>query len=740
MFFMSNFKFLPQYDKMDCGPACLAMVSWFYKKKYSLSFIREHSFLTKEGVSLMGITVAAKQLGFDTLPIKAGIKELVQNDLPCILHWNQNHFVVLYCIKKDFFSKKPIYKIADPGYGAVKLTEEQFKNRWLSDGDKGVVLFLEPTKEFYKKKPPMENKTTFRFVFNYLRPYKKELSQLLIGLLGGSLLTLIFPFLTQALIDKGIGNQSLDIIYIILFAQIFLFIGNSVIEVVRNWITLYIGARVNLSIISDFLKKMMELPIKFFDTKMMGDFNQRIGDHERIEQFLTSQSLFTLFSLINVSVFFLVLAYYDLTILAVYFSLTTIAVVWAVLFLQRRKILDYQSFQQRAENQDSIYELIKGMQEIKLNNFEKYKRSAWESIQVKLFKVNQRILQLDQFQGIGFNFINHFKNILVTFIAANEVIKGNLSLGALLAISYIIGQMNSPVNQLITFFRSWQDARISLDRLGEVHQQKEEEKKDQIILSENDVDKKSNGQEAGIRINKLNFQYEGPQSPLVLNDINLFIPKGKITAIVGASGSGKTTLMKILLKFYAPVVGEIFVNENSLQKISSKSWRKYCGTVMQDGYIFSDSIERNIATSDEHIDEKKLWNALETANLREFVKKLPLGTKSKIGASGNGISGGQKQRILIARAVYKNPKYLFFDEATSALDADNETVIMKKLDTFLKGKTAVIVAHRLSTVKNAHQIVVLKNGKITEIGNHASLVASRGDYFHLVKNQLELGV
>lgn len=646
----------------------------------------------------------------------------------------------MHGIKKNLFSQKTIYKIADPGYGLIKLTEKQFKKHWVSNDQNGVALFLEPTDKFYKKKPPSENKTSLRFIFKYLKPYKTELIQLFIGLLGGSLLTLVFPFLTQALIDKGIGNKSLNIIYIILLAQVFLFLGNSVIEIVRNWITLYIGARVNLTILSDFLKKMMRLPIRFFDTKMMGDFNQRIGDHERIEKFLTSQSLFTLFSLVNVSVFFVVLAYYDIKILAVYSLLTAIAVAWAVFFLQKRKILDYQSFQQRAENQDSIYELINGIQEIKLHNFEKYKRSTWENIQVKLFEVNQRILKLDQFQGIGFNFINHLKNILVTFIAANEVIKGNISLGALLAISYIIGQMNSPVNQIINFFRSWQDARISLDRLGEVHQQKEEETKDQIILSEKEVDKKSNGHEAGIRIQNLNFQYEGPQSPLVLNNINLFIPKGKVTAIVGASGSGKTTLMKILLKFYNPVAGKVFINEHSLEKVSSKNWRHYCGTVMQDGYIFSDTIERNIATSDEIISEKKLWNAIETANLQDFVNELPLGLKTKVGASGNGISGGQKQRILIARAVYKNPKYLFFDEATSALDADNETVIMNKLDTFLEGKTAVIVAHRLSTVKNAHQIVVLKNGKIVEIGNHTSLVSSKGDYFHLVKNQLELGV
>lgn len=732
--------FIPQHDQMDCGPACIAMIAIYFKKKYPLEYLRENCFLGKDGVSLLGITIAAEKIGFDTYSAKLDLKEISsKDDLPCILHWNQNHFVVLYDIKKNFFSKKVIYKVADPGYGFIKLSEENFKKSWISDDSKGIALFLKPTEEFYRKKPPQENKTTVGFILKYLKPYKTELAQLFIGLLGGSLLTLIFPFLTQALIDKGIGNKSLSIIYIILLAQIFLFIGNSVIEIIRNWIMLYIGARINISIISDFLRKMMNLPIKFFDAKMMGDFTQRIGDHERIEEFLTSQSLFTLFSLINVSVFFVVLAYYDIKILLVYFILTAFAVLWVLFFLKKRKILDYQSFQKRAENQDSIYELINGMQEIKLNNFENHKRTTWEDIQVKLFHVNQRILQLSQYQGIGFNFINHLKNILVTFIAANEVIKGNITLGAMLSISYIIGQMNSPINQLTTFFRSLQDARISLDRLGEVHQQKEEDGSDQAEFSKKNIYKKNNGQEAGIYINDLDFQYEGPKSPFVLKDINLFVPEGKITAIVGASGSGKTTLLKILLKFYPPVKGNIYINEHPLENISSKSFRKYCGTVMQDGYIFSDTIERNIATNDENINEEKLWNAIETANLQDFVERLPLSTKTKIGASGNGISGGQKQRILIARAVYKNPEYLFFDEATSALDADNEKVIMEKLDDFLEGKTAVIIAHRLSTVKNAHQIVVLKNGKIVEIGNHASLVSKKGDYFHLVKNQLELG-
>lgn len=720
---------------MDCGPACLAMITQYYGKPYPLSYLRDECFLSREGVSLKGISDASKSIGFDNISAKLDLKSLFLNQhFPCIIHWNQNHFVILYGITKNIFGKKK-FKIADPGFGILRLTEEEFCEAWLGEGVKGIVLFLDPTELFNKRIPPKAAKRTVKFLLKYLNPYKVELFQLLIGLLCGSALTLVFPFLTQALIDKGIGNQSVKTIYIILFAQIFLFLGNSVIEIIRNWITLYIGARINVTIISDFLVKLMKLPIKFFDTKMMGDFTQRIGDHERIEKFLTSQSLLTLFSLVNISVFLVVLAYYDFKILGAYLFLTVLAIIWASYFLKKRKLLDYQSFQKRAENQDSIFELINGMQEIKLNDFQIYKRRAWENIQISLFKINQRVLKLDQFQETGFEFLNHFKNIFVTFIAANEVIKGNITIGAMLSISYIIGQMNSPIDQLIIFFRSSQDARISLDRLGEVHQHDEED----IDTRDLNTHFKDENNPKGFRLSGVSFQYEGPNSPYVLKDINLLIPEGKKTAIVGASGSGKTTLLKLLLKFYKPTDGEISVNKHNLNEVSAESLRRNCGTVMQDGYIFADSIERNVATSDEFINEDKLWNALDVSNLTDYVRNLPLGVKTQIGASGNGLSGGQKQRILIARAVYKNPNYLFFDEATSALDADNEKVIMQKLGNFLNGKTSVTIAHRLSTVKNADKIIVLKNGKIVEQGNHLSLVANQADYYHLVKNQLELG-
>jgi ATP-binding cassette subfamily B protein len=732
------FKFFPQYDQMDCGPACLRMVARYYGRKYSLQYLRDHCFLSKDGVSLLNISKAAKNIGLATTPIKLSLEELIlQIPVPAIIHWNQNHFVVLYSIKKNIFTHRYTFRIADPGHGLIKLNAVEFNKAWLNQNDKGIALYLEPNQDFYiLKESKKSGSNILTYLFRYVLPYKLELAQIFLGLFIGSLITLIFPFLTQALIDRGIQPKSIQTIFIILGAQLFLFLGASVIEILRNWIMLYIGARINVRIISDFLSKLMKLPIKYFDTKLMGDFTQRIQDHERIETFLTSQSLFTLFSIINFSVFFIVLALYNTLIVITYSILTLIAISWIVLFFAKRKTLDYVRFQRRAENQDAVYELINGIQEIKLNNFQNFKRNEWEKIQVKLFQINTRTLALDQYQIVGYNFINRFKDILVTFLAAQEVIKGNMTLGALLSLSYIIGQMNNPLGQLITFFRSLQDAGISLNRLEEINNYEEEEylyKKANLNTSTTQF------HQGNITISNIHFQYEGPHSQYVLEGINMHIPQGKITAVVGASGSGKTTLMKLLLNFYQPQTGHILIGDQDLQEISPMQWRNQCGTVMQDGYIFSDTIERNIATQDEEIDMEKLYHAANTANLIDFVASLPLGFRTKIGSSGNGISGGQKQRILIARAVYKNPQYLLFDEATSALDSENENVIMKNLNYFFSGKTVIIIAHRLSTVKNADQIIVLKNGKIVESGNHHRLVTKKGDYFNLVKNQLELG-
>lgn len=732
------FKFYPQYDQMDCGPACVAMVASSYGKNISLQFLRDNTFISKEGVSLLSISEASKKIGFDTFATTISLSEInEQKDFfPVILHWNQNHFVVFLKITTSFFNSEKYYHIADPAHGLIKLNEHTFQKSWIVNDNKGVALFLSVTEEFNTNSEISQKEQTLdlKYIFSFLNPHRKQIITMFVLLLLGSCLTLFFPFLTQSLIDKGVNAKNLNVIVIILFAQLALYVGSLTIEVIRNSIMLYVGTKISITIISDFLKKLLKLPIKFFDTKMMGDFNQRIQDNERIENFLTSQSLTTFFSVITFSVFFGVLWYYNYKILIVYLVLTMLAVSWSFYWLKKRKILDYYKFQHRSENQESIYEIINGVTEMKLNQFEDFKRQEWEVIQQKLFKINLRILKINQLQLSGFDFINQTKNILVTFFSALLVIKGKMTLGELLSISYIVGQMNSPINQLVNFFRSLQDAKLSLERLNEVqnHPTEEGENKKNIIVDNDILD-------SGIKFENVSFQYEGPKSPYVLNEINLWIPKGRITAIVGSSGSGKTTLMKLLLKFYSPTEGELFYNDVNIDSISPDNLRKNCGVVMQDGFIFSDTIERNIATGDENVDKEKLQNAVRISNIGEFVNSLPLGFNTKIGASGNGISGGQKQRILIARAVYKNPHYIFFDEATSALDAENEKKIHDNLQEFFNKKTVLIIAHRLSTVKNADQIIVLKNGQIVEIGKHDQLVKNKATYFNLVKNQLELG-
>jgi ATP-binding cassette subfamily B protein len=591
-------------------------------------------------------------------------------------------------------------------------------------------MFFARSENFVKRKKE-KKQYSIKSALQYLTPYKSRLVLMFVLLLLGTLITLVFPFLTQNLIDRGITPKDVNFIVAILIAQLALYVGNLTFDILRNWIVLFVGTKVSIKIISDFLKKMLKLPLKFFESKMIGDFNQRIADNERIENFLTSQSIYTLFSFINFIVFFGVLWYYDYTILLAYLVLTTMSLLWAFYWLKKRRFLDYFRFQYRAENQNNIYELFSGVTEMKLNNFEDYKRNEWEKIQYKLFKLNIRVLKIDQLQLSGFEFFNQIKNIFVTFLSAIFVVNGKMTLGELLSVSYIIGQLNSPVNQLISFFRSLQDAKLSLERINEVQEYPNEEK--------TGYEKLTFENKTSIVLQDVSYQYQGSRSPYALKDINLTIPYGKITAIVGASGSGKTTLLKLLLRFFNATEGAIFYGNQNILDISPENLRNNCGSVMQDGYIFSDTIMRNIITSDENPDEERLKNVIEIANLTKFVEALPLKLNTKIGSSGNQISGGERQRILIARAVYKNPNFLFFDEATNALDANNEKVIVENLQDFYMGKTVVIVAHRLSTVKNADKIVVLNNGQIAEQGNHAELTKLKGAYFELVRNQLELG-
>ncbi len=731
-----SFPFYKQLDAMDCGPSCLRMIAKYYGKTYSLQTLRDKSYITREGVSMLGISDAAETVGFRSMGVRISFEQLMNEaPLPCIAHWKQNHFIVVYKISKKR-NGDVIVHVSDPARGLIKFTKEEFMKGWANTKEggeeKGLCLLLETTPDFYTAEDEKLNKSGFKFLFSYLRPFKKIIIQLFLGLLIGSLLQLIFPFLTQSIVDKGINTQDLNFVTLIIIAQLVLIFSRTIVEFIRSWILLHVGTRVNISLISDFLIKLMKLPVAFFDTKMIGDLIQRIGDHKRIESFLTSSTLNILFSFITLVIFGIVLLIYNVNVFIIFLIGSTLYTLWVYMFMKKRRELDNRRFAQLSDNQSNVIQLITGMQEIKLNNCEKQKRWEWEIIQAKLFKVNMASLSLNQYQQAGGVFINEVKNVIITFIVAKAVINGNMTLGMMLAVQYIIGQLNSPINQMISFLQSTQDAKISLERLGEIHSKENEESEEHPkvdILPENKE----------IDVDKVFFQYEGPHSPFVLDNVNLNIPEKKVTAIVGTSGSGKTTLIKLLLGFYNPTKGKITLGDLYLDNVSNHVWRDKCGVVMQDGFIFSDSITNNIAVSSEIPDKKKILNAVKVANIQEFIESLPLGYNTKIGQNGVGLSQGQKQRILIARAVYKNPEFLFFDEATNALDANNERVIMENLEQFFKGRTVVVVAHRLSTVKNADQIVVLEKGKIVEKGTHAELSKMKGAYFELVKNQLELG-
>ena len=730
-----SFKCIIQSDSMMCGITCLQMVCKHFGREVSLRTLSKLCVATSEGVSMLGVNEAANKLGLRTMCARTDFDTLSKATLPCVLHWNQNHFVVLYKVRKG-----RIFYVADPGKGLVKYNLEEFGKHWVSTAsqgeEKGIAMFLVPTLEFYSHKVDNEEEDgsprSFQFLFGYIKQYRKYFGQIVLGLLVGSLLQLILPFLTQSIVDVGIKNQNIGFIWLILLGQLMLTISRTAIDFIRRWLLLHISLRINISLVSDFFIKLLKLPMSFFDTKLMGDLMQRMGDHSRVNTFLTQQTLSIVFSLFTFVVFSIVLLSYNWLIFAIFMLGSLLYGGWLALFLRRRKVLDYELFEQQAINNNKTYEFITSMQEIKLQDCEQRRRWEWEDVQADLFNVQMKSLKLQQTQEAGSIFINELKNIVITVVAATAVIHGQLTLGMMLAVQYIIGQLNSPVEQLMSFFYSVQDVKISLERINEIHRMDDENGKQGLETSVTDETK-------GIDMENINFKYDPHALKTIIDNVSLTIPKGKVTAIVGASGSGKTTLIKLMLGYYPVLGGQINIGGTDVNTLNKKWWRRQCGVVMQDGVIFSESIARNIAVDDKEIDKQRLQTAAEIACIHDYVMGLPLKYNTKIGRDGVGLSQGQKQRILIARAVYKNPDYIFLDEATNSLDANNERMIVEHLDEFYKGKTVVIVAHRLSTVKNADQIVVLDKGKVVEIGNHESLTAKRGAYYNLVKNQLELG-
>jgi ATP-binding cassette subfamily B protein len=720
-----------QHDAMDCGPTCLRMVAKHYGRGISLPFLREKACIDRQGVSMMGIARAAEAIGLRSMAAKVTLDVLLTKaPLPCVLHWNQNHFVVLHGRSGGR------YLVADPARGQVRLTEDEIRSHWVSlevgGKEAGLVLLLEPTPAFFAQREGEDVPASgFGRVLGYLRGYSSVLWQVLLGLILTSLLQLVFPFLAQAVVDHGITNQNLTFINAVLIAQFALVLSRTAVEFIRGRILFHVGSRVYLSLLSDFLSKMMRLPVSFFDTRMVGDILQRVNDHTRVQHFITSASLSALYSMVSLVVFTGVLAYYSLTIAAVFLVGTAVYVGYVFGFLRRRRELDYRRFSEMAAGQNALMEIVDGMPEIKLANAEQQRRWRWETVQARLFRVNLRELALEQTQQGGGALINEMKNLTVTFVAAHSVVQGDLTLGMLLAVQFIVGALNAPVAQLIGFVQSAQDAKISLDRVGEVHSREDEEAPDEKLQALPPV--------RTISLQGVSFSYGGPQGTQVLEGLDLEVPEGKVTAVVGPSGSGKTTLLKLLVKFHEPGAGRILVGSAGLGMLSSRLWRSRCGVVMQDGHLFSDTIAGNITVGFDSVDQARLLEAARIARVDEFAEALPLGYNTRIGRDGIGLSAGQKQRVLIARALYKDPEYLFFDEATSALDATNERAIMERLEEVFRGRTVVVIAHRLSTVRHADQIVVLERGRVVERGGHEELTQARGRYFELVRNQLELG-
>lgn len=722
-------RYTRQFDQMDCGPACIRMVASAFGKEYPLSYLRTLAHLTREGVSVAGIRDALRKIGMESGTFELTLEQLrTRCPLPAILHWEQNHFVVLYDVKRSRWRGRWKYYVANPAYGKHAFSEESFAHFWLN-GERGVAVAVDPTQAFYDKKPVKEKHSFVRFARKYVWPFRWEMSQSAFGMLFGILLSLVTPFLTQAMVDDGIGLRDMGLIVSIMMAQIFIFVGTFSMGLISSWVSLYMTTRINIHILSDYLTKLLRLPMTFFETKSVGDYQQRLGDHGRLQSFVTYSTLQTFFSLVSAPFYLAIIGWYSPVILVAYLFLTGLSTAWMTYFFRRRKALDYEQFKISAENQNKQYELMSGITDIKLNAYEDYKLDEWRELQERQYRMSQKTLKLGQIQSTGFTVIGQLRNIFITCWIAAEVVDGNLTLGMMMSISTIIGQVNGPLSQLIGFLQQFQDAKISLERSEEVHLCKDEDSRLQTAVPA--------AAPLDIEVRHLTFSYTGRIGQPALEDVSFTIPAGRMTAIVGESGSGKTTLMKLLLKFYAPTGGDILLGGRPLADYTAKSMRQASGIVMQDNFIFSDTVRRNILLGEPE-DNARLARAVEMACLTDYVEKQPLGLETKVGSEGISVSGGEKQRMMIARAIYKDPQYLMLDEATSSLDAENERRITENLDRHFRGRTRIVIAHRLSTVKNADQIVVLRKGRVVECGTHAELVAQRGYYYELIQNQLEL--
>ncbi|WP_418122866.1 peptidase domain-containing ABC transporter [Chryseobacterium sp. PTM-20240506] len=721
--FKKTFPFLRQLDSQDCGVTCIRMIAKYYGINISnTNPVLVESNLLKQGITISDLNDTAKKLGFNTLVVKLDFEKMINNvPLPAIFFWNQNHFIIVYKVVN-----KQLY-VADPGFGKIVYSQKEFLKGWAQESDEGIVLLLDPTEKLFDIREKKKKKNDLQYVTQYLVKHKIQLFLIALTLLISSFIELIFPFFTQKILDKGVVLKNISIIYLILIAQILVFVSRIGLEFYRSWLFIHISSRISLSIISDFLVKLMQLPLRFFNSKNIGDLIQRIQDHNRIESFLSKDLIQTVFSFFSIVIYICILFYFNINVFLIVSIGTILELLWIFKFLHKIKLLDQKTFTLEIKDKNKIYELISSMQEIKLNNLEENKRNEWQKIQTNIYLNNINKLKTTQ-KYESYRFIGFFQTILVIFVSSIAVMNQTLTIGSMLAIMFILGGINAPIGQLINFVLQYQLVKVSFERLNEIHNKPNEENLNKISYLEDIKD---------INIDNISFSYDN--SNYILKNISLKIPKGKTTAIVGVSGSGKTTLLKLILKFYQQQQGTILINDNTLEEVENTFWRSKCGVILQDSFIFSDTISYNISL-EENANQEKILNAIRLANVNDFVDKLPLGLSTIIGSEGIGISHGQKQRILIARAIYKNPDYLFFDEATNSLDSNNEVIIINNINRYFNGKTMIVVAHRLSTVKKADQIIVLDNGRIIEKGNHNELVKFKGKYFELIQNQLELGI